>query len=133
MNLRVWIDYNGNGRFEPSTETALTADNKTAGTYTANITVPSDAKIGTTRLRVTAKMTSNGGHISPSPCDSPADALGYHGEIEDYTINITKSTGILNTTGIIENIYSFPNPATGNVCVEYLLTKSDFATIELYN
>jgi hypothetical protein len=94
MNLRVWIDYNKDYQLDDVGETVIIANNQLPGTYTGSFTVPANAPLQTTRLRVTAKMTPNGGHTMPTPCDNPADPFGYHGEIEDYDVNITGSTGI---------------------------------------
>jgi hypothetical protein len=94
MNLRVWIDYNHDYQLDDINETVVSANNRTPGTYTASFTVPADVTPGTTRMRVTAKMSPNGGHTLPTPCDNPADPFGYHGEIEDYDIIINSPTGI---------------------------------------
>jgi hypothetical protein len=65
------------------------------GTYTGTFTVPATAVPGTTLMRITAKMSDLGGHTLPTPCDLPnPDPLGYHGETEDYTVNIINTTGI---------------------------------------
>src|ERR1041385_2942093 len=87
MNLRVWLDYNDNGTLDDAGETILTTDHHAAGTYTATFTVPATAHVGVTRLRATAKMSNLGGHTPPTPCNFPLDPVGYHGEVEDYTIN----------------------------------------------
>ena len=94
MNIRVWIDFNHDGQLDDVGETVISEDHKSPGTYTGSITIPTTAMTGMTRMRVTAKMTSNGGHSLPTPCDDPADPLGYHGEFEDYDLNITDATGI---------------------------------------
>jgi GEVED domain len=62
--------------------------------YTGQITVPNAAMTGPTRMRVTAKMCSHGGHTLPTPCDLPPDPFGYHGELEDYTADIVDAVGI---------------------------------------
>jgi hypothetical protein len=98
MNLRVWIDYNGDYQLDDAGETVISANNQLPGTYTGSFTVPANSPLISTRLRVTAKMSPNGGHTLPTPCDSPPDPFGYHGEIEDYDVNITSTTGIENQT-----------------------------------
>src|SRR5690606_39064161 len=87
-NIRVWLDYNQNTDFADADETVITADFITAGIYTDSFTVPANAKLGITRLRATAKMSSDAGHTIPTPCDEPKDPLDYHGEMEDYTVTI---------------------------------------------
>lgn len=96
MNLRVWIDFNQDGYLDDIDETVIAANNQLPGTYTDSFTIPASAFLGLTRMRVTAKMTPNGGHILPSPCDDPPDPFGYHGEFEDYDVTIMDATGIQN-------------------------------------
>lgn len=94
MNVRIWIDLNHDGQLDDPGETLVSADHQAGPTFTAALTVPTTAMTGPTRMRVTAKMCSHGGHILPTPCDMPADPLGYHGELEDYDVTITNDVGI---------------------------------------
>lgn len=134
MNLRVWIDYNQDGSLDDPGEEVITANNQTSLTYTGSFTVPMSATMGSTRCRVTAKMTSNGGHTLPTPCDIPNDPLGYHGEFEDYTVNI-------GTTSITELPFSpvsfvgvTPNPMTdGNTTISYSLGTKLPVKVAVYN
>lgn len=88
-NLRVWIDYNSNFSYLDANETVLTGNLQApATTYTATFTVPTSILSGTYNLRATAKMSVDAGHSLPTPCDVPADPIGYHGEMEDYTVVI---------------------------------------------
>lgn len=105
MNLRVWIDYNRDGQLDDPGETAITSNNQTSLSYSGSFMVPTTAVNGTTHCRVTAKMTSNGGHTLPTPCNVPADPLGYHGELEDYTIIITGGVSSVNDfSGIFASV-----------------------------
>jgi hypothetical protein len=91
-NLRVWIDYNNNFSFLDAGETVLQANLlPPATTFTAAFTIPQSTPAGTLTLRATAKMSSDAGHITPSPCNSPNDPLGYHGEMEDYKLIVLAS------------------------------------------
>ncbi|MBK9146220.1 MAG: hypothetical protein IPM12_00205 [Flavobacteriales bacterium] len=94
MNLRIWIDFNHDGQLDDAGETLLSVDHVAGPTHAGQITIPANAMTGPTRMRVTAKMCSHGGHTVPTPCDYPVDPLGYHGEIEDYTVNIADAVGI---------------------------------------
>ena len=97
MNLRVWLDYNLDYSLDDAGETAVTVNHHGPGTYTGTFTVPATATPGTSVMRVTAKMSDLGGHTLPTPCDMPnPDPLGYHGETEDYTVNLIQPTGISN-------------------------------------
>ncbi len=74
----VWIDYNDDGDFaDPGEQVWTKAPSKTtpaSGTFT----VPANASIGETRMRVSMKY--NG---IPTPCESFS-----YGEVEDYTVVI---------------------------------------------
>lgn len=94
MNLRVWVDLNHDGQLDDAGETLLSVNEQSGPTYTGAISVPMNALTGDTRLRVTAKMCGHTGHSLPTPCDLPADPLGYHGELEDYTVEIVDAVGI---------------------------------------
>jgi len=124
-NLRVWIDYNKNFSYTNSGETVLSQDLEAPGTtYTASFTVPLSIPSGTTSLRATAKMSSDAGHTLPTPCDSPADALGYHGEMEDYTV-VIENPGFplagfdISSTVCVASSATVNNTSTGAPIVTY--------------
>ncbi len=112
----VWIDYNQDGDFEDSGEQVWSkvASNDTSAS--GDFTIPSNAKNGNTRMRVSMKY--NG---LPSPCESFS-----YGEVEDYTINISGSSeptcddGIQNgdETGI--DCGGSCSPCTDNGTVVYV-------------
>jgi len=130
MNLRVWLDYNLDHTFEDPGEELLTVDHLAAGTFQGSFTVPTSSIIGTTRLRATAKMCSHGGHTLPTPCNIPADPLGYHGEIEDYGIILEAGTGITLPVNLLSSVSVFPNPASENAVVDFTLnTQSDVVMV----
>ncbi|MBI3510168.1 MAG: T9SS type A sorting domain-containing protein [Bacteroidetes bacterium] len=134
MNLRVWIDYNQDGQLDDPGETVVTANNQLPGTYSASITIPATATLGSTRMRVTAKMTSNGGHTLPTPCDNPADPLGYHGEFEDYNVTISAPTGIDQVNDLISSLNAVPNPGTiDNTVIHYSLANASPVNITMTN
>jgi hypothetical protein len=133
MNLRVWIDYNINGDLDDAGETVLSLDHHAPGTYTASFTVPATATLGETRLRVTAKMSNLGGHTLPSPCNIPPDPIGYHGEIEDFTLEITETTGIDNPDENHSIMSIFPNPASQLTTLTYSLTTNEHVRLEIFN
>lgn len=133
MNLRVWIDFNVDGQLDDPGETVLSADHQMPGTYTATITIPSAATLGNTRMRVTSKMTDNGGHTLPSPCNVPADPIGYHGGVEDYTINIVDASGINEVDNNFCSLSISPNPATEIVTLSYELNAAATIKAEVIN
>jgi len=84
---RAWIDWDRSGTFDSGElyETGL-ATNVASGLTSLSpltITVPTDAFLGTVRMRISAKLSS-----SPTSCEAITS-----GEVEDYTINITRPTG----------------------------------------
>lgn len=134
-NIRVWIDYNNDKDFLDAGETVITKDYDTAGVHTDSFTVPLTAPLGTTRLRATAKMSSDAGHTIPTPCDeSPKDPLDYHGEMEDYTVTIVAvGTSIDDLGNNKNNISVYPNPTTGEVAVSFTAIDPGKVSIELYD
>ena len=80
MRWRVWVDWNQDGDFDDTGEREVQAGGR--GTLYKTITVPSNALIGATRMRVTMKT---GGY--PNPCQTFS-----HGEVEDYTIHVVPLT-----------------------------------------
>jgi hypothetical protein len=134
MNIRVWIDYNQNFTLNDAGETVLTKDHHGRGTYTATFTVPNTAKEGTTRLRATVKMSDLGGHTLPTPCNNPADPIGYHGEVEDYSVVIASSSGIEpSNPGAKLALGVFPNPSHGESTITYTLSENTKVSLEIYN
>ncbi|CAL2091446.1 conserved protein of unknown function precursor containing a T9SS type A C-terminal secretion signal. Putative S8 family peptidase [Tenacibaculum sp. 190524A02b] len=129
----IWIDYNKNGTFE-SSELVASGNSNSAGNRTANITIPTSASLGQTRMRVTMKYNA-----APTPCETFAD-----GEVEDYTVNITGSSAAnLYTIYVEENgdalrhenvsdVMAYPNPAKDYVQVR-MLSKEAGVTYKIIN
>ena len=112
----VWIDYNQDGDFNDSGEQIATGSSSSAGNLTANITIPTSASTGQTRMRVSMKYNS-----APTSCENFGD-----GEVEDYTVNITNSVAnyttfndpisgdVLGNEGNIFDFTMYPNPVKGS-------------------
>ena len=101
----VFIDWNQDGDFADSGETYSvgTIVNST-GTdtkqLTYNITVPANATIGNTRMRIKKQFGTT------SPLTDPCAGASF-GQAEDYTLNV----GVLAVNDITKsNIKSYPNP-----------------------
>ncbi|HET6989685.1 MAG TPA: GEVED domain-containing protein [Bacteroidia bacterium] len=133
MNLRVWIDFNQDGQLDDPGETVISANNQLPGIYTGTFTVPSNATLGSTRLRVVSKMTSNGGHTLPTPCDIPTDPAGYHGGMEDYNITIVAPSAVNEISSSSLAMTLFPNPANATTNISYTLSKNSAVTMEIFN
>ena len=108
---RVWIDFNQDGDFTDAGEQVFNrSKTKTALIY-GNFTIPATALLGSTRMRVSMKYNT-----LPSSC-----GIFSYGEVEDYTVTITASTGKINiekmdTESIAKSsIKLYPNPVKGDV------------------
>ncbi|SNR15647.1 endonuclease [Tenacibaculum jejuense] len=86
----VWIDLNQNGTFE-SNEQLVSGSSSSSGNLSYTFTIPTSAKSGNTRMRVSMKWNE-----VPTACET----FGY-GEVEDYTVNIGTSA---RTAEILTNL-----------------------------
>jgi trimeric autotransporter adhesin len=84
QQYRVWVDMNQNGVFEATESVFNTAVSSTA-TVSGNITIPTTAFNGTTRMRVADKFSST--ILATEACGH----TGF-GEYEDYTVSISGAT-----------------------------------------
>ncbi|MDQ1769254.1 S8 family serine peptidase [Labilibaculum sp. A4] len=113
-NWRIYIDFNRDGEFT-SNEIIVSGYTASAGISSSNITIPANAAIGKTRMRVMLKHR----RAAKSGCE-----IFSQGEVEDYTVDIsntapapaTKSSGLafgnpLSETPPIEELKLYPNPA----------------------
>jgi len=119
-NLRIWVDFNNNFSYGDAGETIMLTDLQAPGTtYTFVYTLPLSIPSGTYSLRATAKMSIDAGHTLPTPCNVPADPLGYHGEMEDYSIIVQgsgqapQSTFAMASTACINIATTVTNSSVG--------------------
>ena len=92
------------------------------GTSTIQVTIPSDANLGSHVMRAKANWNS----IVP---DDACEVTSY-GETEDYTVNIVESLGINDVE--LADLRIYPNPVDGN----YVTIKSPIGgdkQIELFD
>lgn len=132
-NIRIWIDYNNDNVLDTVTELSMGLYGQTFGTSNGNITIPLSASTATVRMRVTAKMSSDAGHSYPSPCDNPADPIGYHGEIEDYTVNIIPNNSLDDFPSGLTNFTIYPNPVSEDFTINYSLMVTSDVFINIYD
>lgn len=89
---RVWIDWNDNQLFENTEQYDLgSVRNTSNGSVNGSpleISIPLVAELGNIRMRVTAKFNGY-----PLACET-----GFHGEVEDYTLNILPKVPIVSLT-----------------------------------
>lgn len=103
----AWIDYDQDNTFEAYEKLGEFTTNATFQTQPINFTVPANATLGATRMRVRGvyHLTNP---VEPSPTDPCYNYV--YGETEDYGITITTSTAV-EAEGA-RYIALYPNPAT---------------------
>lgn len=88
-NIAVWIDYDHSGTFDASEYTYIGSGSSSAP-ITGNISIPTTALTGITKMRVKVRWSTT--QTSTSAC------TGYsYGETEDYNINLVCPTISINT------------------------------------
>lgn len=123
--IAVWIDFNADGTFATSERVGYFLVGTTAGTPSFNFTVPANAVLGNTRMRVRISYQPDDGAINP--CGTST-----WGEVEDYRVTITAP----GTSGIAElqldaiNVY--PNPVNDVLMID-LSSLDTETTISLYD
>jgi GEVED domain/Cep192 domain 4/Secretion system C-terminal sorting domain len=97
VQIYAWIDWNQNFEFDKGEEIAE-IDQTEMIPYSEEretkiiFTVPQDAKVGITRLRISEDMDNAGGHPKQVACGYPeSHSLGQHGNVEDYNLEIISS------------------------------------------
>ncbi|MFD2823363.1 GEVED domain-containing protein [Lacinutrix iliipiscaria] len=108
----AWIDWNQDTDFEDPGETydlgsSRNTDDGITSLSPLSITVPLDAEAGETTMRIAAKYNT-----TPSLCET-----GFDGEVEDYSIIVTPSLGIIENSFEIDPVI-YPNPTDGNFSIE---------------
>ena len=127
----VFIDWNQDYIFDKATE-RYDLGNQTAdiATATLNITIPEDALLGETRMRVIIEYyelgTSSNGD---GACDS--DHESEWGETEDYTVNIEESFATDNNLFTDLNIY--PIPSDGKLTIDFKVKDKNLTIIRLFD
>ncbi len=100
---RIYIDYNGDKDFDDAGELAFDAGGTSTGNVSGSITVPANAVLGTTRVRVSMKRSSGA-----AACGN----IG-NGEVEDYSITINEAASPtcdapsgVNTSGVTASAFT---------------------------
>jgi PKD repeat protein len=100
--VTAWIDFNGNQTFESSERILSEIDYENVGDHIvrANVTIPANAAIGETRLRVATNIILSAQQGPPDPCINNQTATVTVGgtqqvqissqHFQDYTVNILK-------------------------------------------
>ncbi len=104
-NAFFFIDWNQNGTLDDAGEVyEVVMHTGTSGQYTVSVTVPQDAEVGETRLRVGIAYNS-GPDFEPIACPTVNNVT--YGEYEDYTVNVSQlGVGDVNNASFA----LYPNP-----------------------
>lgn len=105
-DVGVWIDFNQDGEFSEE-ENLVCEMNNNQGNFEFDISVPSDAVPGSTRMRLRVKYWGE----TCDPCGSST-----WGETEDYSVEISDPTGVYSANA--NSLQVFPNPADHIISIE---------------
>src|SRR5690606_31976359 len=107
---------------DPGEVYVVVEDAMASGTYTMDITIPQDAVLGNTQMRV--MIVYDRFYEGPDPCES---YWGF-GEVEDYAVTVASA---LKTSNFDMSAFAaFPNPAQDMLNIEY---KSIITEVKIYN
>jgi serine protease len=98
----IYIDFNQNGVFDGGSETVVD-DFSILGTFNQTISIPGDAIIGVTKIRI-------GMSALAEPIACPTE--DFYGEYEDYCVYVGPQLGIVEET---ETFEIYPNPANNSL------------------
>jgi trimeric autotransporter adhesin len=126
----VFIDWNQDFVFDNATERySLGTIIGLIGTATGSITVPNDARFGSTRMRVIIEYDDPDDGFGEGACD--ADHLTEWGETEDYTVIVDNTASIEDV--VFSNFNLFPNPTKGTFKVQFDADDSQKVSVQLYD
>jgi hypothetical protein len=113
----VWIDWNQNCSFDDVGEQydlglSTNLFNQPTSGSPLSFSVPSNAVLGNTTMRVTTKYIPSGANNFPLPCENGHDA-----EVEDYTINV--ETTLNQDSFALKDFSVFPNPSQGEFTIQF--------------
>jgi hypothetical protein len=73
------------------------------------------------------------GHTPITPCNSPADPTGFHGEVENYTLNISVATNVAEKGDVGTFVKAYPNPFVSFVTLESNLKEAKVLDIAIFD
>ncbi|HRH47654.1 MAG TPA: GEVED domain-containing protein [Panacibacter sp.] len=129
--FRVWIDFNMDGDFNDVGEKVIDTTANGIGSFAVSFTVPANAKLGNTRMRVAMKNGS-----APPACGSYAS-----GETEDYGITIVnpialQAIAFTNAENMqkLPGVFAIaPNPASNQVTIQHDFNNTKPVYITVFN
>ncbi len=123
--VSAWIDWNQNGDFTDANEQVLLKPRGIGG-QTSIVTIPNNAILGNTRLRVRYSWYRN-----PNPCGTSGNNDG--NEVEDYTINIINSNASSGLFSSRNEASLFPNPFKENFTLDVTSFNQTNFSISIYD
>ncbi len=132
VQTKVWIDWNHNCSFDDTGEEYDLAEaSNTANGPTANsplsITIPNDAILGNTIMRVSTKYTDPTTVVFPSSCETSFD-----GEVEDYTLIVEAATASIEDFAF-NGFNLYPNPSKGVFNLKLEVVNTDKVSVKLFD
>ena len=129
-NTTAWIDWNQNCEFDVGEEyvigDAFNLDNAPIVGTPISITIPNDAVLGSTTMRITTKYEGDFGGEFPTSCEN-----GFDGEVEDYALNIMPTLSVERFG--FDNFAVYPNPNKGEFTIKLNTALSSKVKIEIYD
>jgi hypothetical protein len=110
----VWIDLDQNGDFDGAGELVFTSQVGSVDIYEGSITIPANATLGMTRMRIRLHDVHDGSAYTNDFNDTPCGLASY-GEVEDYSLNIDFETAVHEE--VAANWSVFPNPGNGDFTI----------------
>lgn len=127
----IWIDFNRDGQFDDVSELVASIGKTRNSIIQGNISIPTSAISGTTRMRVSMKYNGNA-----SSCE-----IFRWGEVEDYTVNLVNGSSSGRSSIIEANVTKagngmkeiilYPNPANDRLSINH--TVRDEVSLSIFN
>ncbi|WP_218598192.1 reprolysin-like metallopeptidase [Polaribacter sp. NJDZ03] len=129
-HVYVFVDWNQDFVFDKTTERYdLGSESADIGVKNLMITVPTDAKFGSTTMRVVIEYDDSIGGFGDGSCN--ADHLTEWGETEDYTIVVDNTASIDRVT--FDGFNLFPNPTKGEFTLNLQVVNTDKVSVQLFD
>lgn len=109
----AWIDLDGDNVFQD--DELVFSSELSAGPFSGTVTIPWDAAIGSTRLRVRMHDAGHPDWANDAPC-----GMASYGQVEDYTVLIDVGTGLAEP--VQDRLGVMPNPATDHLAITFTST-----------
>ena len=122
--FRIWIDLDHDGTFGGVDELVFDTEGASNDPVIDSLRIPISALLGPTRMRIGMRA----GNAPTNACSVDFD----YGEIEDYCVNITASTGVSEI--LDPNAFNlYPQPADQELTIQITKRQTTNARMELYD